>query len=466
MTRRLLLDIALAYLLFWGAHTVYRGSTGTIQMCDSTYSLVTAEKLLAAGSLNLIDCVPIDPAARQAMPGYRPDHDMPYHFIRHPLRPDTGVPQKVYYGYPLGSTVLSLPWVRHYVRDRGLTMIQPNGVPSYAIEGEVQLRVASRVAALTVVLFYVMCRSLCRPAVAFLIAAGFAFASPVWSTLARALWSHTWMVFWLSAAVVLLLTARRVKEPSWRTDALLGLGLGTALFWMTFCRQHAVFSAAAIGLYLLIHHRLLLAFTIACGGAWAAGLVAFSTHVFGTTIPPSVYAASTIDGHDVLNRFGWLMVSPSRGLLVFCPYLLVVGAMLLGFRKHLTDAGVLLPVAVAVGAHTAVFSAYNGWHAGYSYGPRYFCDVLPWFVLGTAVAVRGLLNAPGMRWRKGAAIVALVMCFAWGGFVHGRGANSHAAWMWNVRERVAGEEGSVKEWRYPQFLAGLTFDVLPDGSIK
>jgi hypothetical protein len=463
---RLLLDVALAYLLFWAAHTVYRGSTGVVQQCDSAYSLAVAERLLGAGTIEMRDCIPADPEARRAMPGYRDGHDMPYQFIRHPNPNDLSGSQKVYYGYPLGSTVLSLPWVRHYVRDRGFTMFLPSGVPNYAVENEVQVRVASRVAALTVVLLYGVCRFFCPPAAALPIAAGYAFASPVWSTLARGLWSHTWTVFMLTAAVTSLLVRRRLISPTWRSDLGLGFALGTAVFWMGFCRQHAVVSAAAIGAYLLLHHRRMLAFAVLGGGAWAAGLVAVSLHVFGTPLPPSVYDPNNMDGKDVLARFAALMASPSRGLLVFCPYLVVVGWMLVAFRRNLPDPALLLPAGLAVAGQTAMFSAYNGWHAGHSYGPRYFCDVLPWFVLATAVAVRGLLDAPGMRRRKVLAAVALAACVGWGGFVHARGANSVTAWRWNDRVNAVPDEAAMTDWRHPQFLAGITFEVLPDGSIR
>ena len=79
---RLVLDAALAYLLFWGSHTVYRASTGIVQLCDSAYSLVVAQKWLAEGTLDLSGCLPADPALRRALPGYIPESDMPYHFVR------------------------------------------------------------------------------------------------------------------------------------------------------------------------------------------------------------------------------------------------------------------------------------------------------------------------------------------------------------------------------------------------
>jgi hypothetical protein len=171
-----------------------------------------------------------------------------------------------------------------------------------------------------------------------------------------------------------------------------------------------------------------------------------------------------IDGKDVAERFFWLMCSPSRGLLVYCPFLLVVGALLVTYRRSLPDRPLLVPAVLAVGAHTALFSCYNGWYAGWSYGPRYFCDVLPWFALATILAVRGLLSDPD-RGRKLLAGSALLAAVAWGVWVHGRGANSVAAWMWNDRVNAVGDEPAMKEWRHPQFLAGVTFEVRPDGSV-
>jgi hypothetical protein len=455
---KILLDICLAYALFWGAHAVYRGSDGVVQLCDSAYSLVVAQKWLDEKTLDLSSCLPSDPTLRKDMPGFLPDGGMPYHWTKRG--------NAIYYGYPLGSTILSLPFVERY-HSRGLTLFHPDGRPNAVAEEELQQRIAARVSALIVVLFYILARFFCSPIVSLLIAAGFAFGSPVWSTLSRSLWSHTWMVFWLTVGIVLLAARRRVTEPSWRTDLLFGIGLGTALFWTVFVRAQGVFSAFAIGIYLLLHHRRLLLTTFIAGALWSAALVAASLSYFGTPMPPSVYSPDSIDGQDILNRFAWLMISPTRGLLVYCPYIGVVGLMLLGYRKYLSDAGLLLPAGLAVLAHTALFSCYNGWHGGSSYGPRYFCDVLPWYALATAIAVRAMQNAPAptISWRKLAAISALVICFSWGMFVHYRGANSTGAWFWNHRAVAVGEAAAVKEWQHPQFLAGLTFEVEKDGRV-
>lgn len=464
----LAVDAAIVCLLFWTTSAVFRGSTGHIQNCDSTYSLVVSEKLLSEGTVNLRDCIPDDPAARQAMQGYAGGHDLPYQLVRSsdPRAPDE--PPAVYYGYPLGSSVLSIPLVYYYGPMRGLSTLHADGRPNLAIENILQLRIASRISAAIVVLFYLIARFFCSPLTSLLIAAGFAFGSPVWSTLSRALWSHTWMVFCLSVAILLVLVRRKMHQPSWKVELLLGAALGTALFWMLLVRAHGIFSAAAIGCYLALHHRRLLLTTLATGGIWTVAFVAISLNAFGTPTPPSVYSAGTIDGHDVLNRFAWLMVSPSRGLLVYCPYLIVVLGILVAFRRHVADAGLLLPVFLAIAGHTALFACYNGWHAGSSYGPRYFADLLPWFALATAAAVQALTNARDAlpSWRTSLAMTLLAAGFAWGFFVHYRGANSAKAWFWNARSIAVGQEQAAKEWQHPQFLAGLTFVVnLEDGSV-
>lgn len=469
-------EIALALALFGASHAVYRSSTGTVQLCDSTYSLAVSEAFLNHGTLDLSSCIPADASEREKLPGYRPVNGLPYHLVYLPNPRDSAAPPRVLYGYPLGSSLLSLPFVQYY-RTRGLTILGPDGIPSYAIEGVVQTRIAARVCAAIVLLIYLLARFYCSPVVATLVAASFAIGSPVWSTLSRSLWSHTWMVFWVSVAVVLLVGLRRVAGRTWKIDLAFGLGLGTSLFWAAFCRQHAVVSAAAIGVYLLLHERRVVAITVLSGGAWASVLVAASLTYFGSAMPPSVYASNVIDGHDVLNRLAWLMVSPARGLIVYCPYLVVVLAMLVRYRRYLRDAGLLLPAGLACIGHTALLANYNGWHANWAYGPRYYTDILPWFALLTAMAVgalqtyagRGngdsLLSRRTLRASTALWSLALAITFGWGVFVHYRGANSEPAWMWNDLTRTLGDEGAVKDWRHPQFLAGLTFEVKPDGSI-
>lgn len=466
--RRRAVDAAVAAGLFWASHALFRHASGVIQLCDSAYSLAVSERLLNAGSVDLSPAIPADPAARRALTWYTPYTDLPYQLVRTPDPRQPGDTPRVYYGYPLGSSVLSVPFVRGYAR-RGMSVFRPDGALDPGVEGLIQQRIAAKVAAATVVGFYAVARFFCPPLLAALVAAGVGFGSPVFSTLSRSLWSHTWQVLLLTLAVATLLAARRSRgRPFWRTDLPLGLWLGTLIFWAAFVRPHTAISAAAVGVYLVGWHRRLIPGTLVAGAAWAAGFVPVSLHAFGTPTPPSVYAAGAIDGQDVLDRFTWLMASPSRGLLVYCPYLIGVGFLLVAYRRELRDRPLLVPAGLSVFGYVAVFSAYDGWHAGSSYGPRYFADVMPWFALISAIAVGALAKSPvvGLSWRKVAEGAVLAAAVGWAVFVHYRGANSVAAWEWNYLAIRAGQDGAVKDWHHPQFLAGLTFRVLPDGSVE
>ena len=155
---------------------MYTSATGVVQLCDSTYSLVAAEVLLKEGTLDLSRHIPADSST---LPGYNPGYKLPYHVVR--AEGDS----RIHYGYPLGSTILALPWVWYHTVLKDRSTMDAAGVPRYEAEGLIQVRIASRVTAGIAVLFFVLARFFVRPIPAALIAAGFAFGSPLYSTLAR-----------------------------------------------------------------------------------------------------------------------------------------------------------------------------------------------------------------------------------------------------------------------------------------
>lgn len=462
-TLKLLLDLAVSAALFWVVYDQFRNATGIVQLCDSVYSVAVAERMLTAGTADVSPVVPADPDVRRKIPWYAPDTDLPYQLVR----AESSDGPAIYYGYPLGSSVLSVPFVRGFV-ERGLSTVRHDGTLNVGIEALIQQRVAAKVAAAVVVAFYVLARFFCPTWLAALVAAGLGFGSPVFSTLSRSLWSHTWQVLLLTLAVIALVAARRVRgRPFWQADLPIGLWLGTVAFWMMFVRPQSAISAAAIGMYLLGWHRRLIPGCVAAGVAWSAAYVAASYAAFGTATPPTVYSAGAVDGQEMLNRLFWLMASPSRGLIVYCPYLLVVGWALVAYRRQLADAPLLVPAGLAVAAYTVLFMAYNGWHAGNSFGPRYYADVFPWFALAAAMGTGAILRtlSVGFPWGKAAVASLAVVSVGWAVFVHYRGANAPETWEWNYLYNGQ-TQLAAKDWRYPQFLAGLTYRPQPGGIVE
>jgi hypothetical protein len=95
--------------------------------------------------------------------------------------------------------------------------------------------------------------------------------------------------------------------------------------------------------------------------------------------------------HDLLTGVAGLLVSPTRGLLVFSPFLLL---LLLAFR-HLPrdrDERRLTLAMIAGVVIQLLLYAKTDWRSGLSWGPRYMTDLLPflmWMLVPVVAALRG-----------------------------------------------------------------------------
>jgi hypothetical protein len=195
-------------------------------------------------------------------------------------------------------------------------------------------------------------------------------------------------------------------------------------------------------------------------------LVAWSSWAFGQPLPPSVYSTFRPETEHLVRNTCGMLISPSRGVFIFCPVLFFIAWALLRYWRTLSSQRLLLPAAVAIGGHFAVLACFNEWHGGCCYGPRYFTDVLPWAVLLSALAIRGMIDYQTKSLRSGivsdtraAALpfsrlgrTMLLACVAWSVWIHSRGAISHATWRWNYHMECD-PQAAPFDWQNPQFLA-------------
>jgi hypothetical protein len=99
-------------------------------------------------------------------------------------------------------------------------------------------------------------------------------------------------------------------------------------------------------------------------------------------------SAISLFQNSVWTGIAGLLVSPTRGLLVFSPFLIFVP---LGLKQRLRDpgtGGLAVALGIAVIAQLFLYSL-TDWRAGTSWGPRYLTDMLPVLVwiLGPATLV-------------------------------------------------------------------------------
>ena len=271
--------------------------------------------------------------------------------------------------------------------------------------------------------------------VALFAAIAYGLGTSVWSTASLAMWTHTPAVLGFAVALWALTTGRITAA---------GIAAGTACF----SRPATAPAVALIGLY-LIHRALDDGMKSAAwaqrrtdvvrlsAGAALTGLlgVLYNYWLFGNAIGGAPFRTSIwveelgttgmFEGSLPVGLAG-LLISPSRGILVYSPVVLVAlyGA-LRSWRASLVperapaafsrvDAILLARyLSLAAVAILLIYSKFIAWWGGHGYGPRYLTDAMPFvgplFALGMSPLFRRTSRA---RAGRAAAIAVLTYSIA------------------------------------------------------
>jgi hypothetical protein len=308
------------------------------------------------------------------------------------------------------------------------------------------------VAATSVVIYWTATRVLTidearRRRWAFAVALGFAFATPAWSTASRSMWEHGPSMLCLALALLCALRAR---------EGLPGFtGMGVALGVAYTVRPTDALPVIILGLWILGWHRR--HFLHVVGGAVIplSIFVIVNLSTYHQILPPyftqdqSFALTSTY-----FDAFAADLVSPGRGLLVFVPLvgLSVAGVVLLARSHSLTSFWIA--VATAPVALLLLLSAFKVWWAGDAYGPRFFTDLMPFFVL---LALPTVDHIAQHRFARNTLVVSLVcVCLVWSLFVEVQGATLRSSWCWNSEPvSIDAQPNNAWNWADPQFLRGI-----------
>lgn len=229
-----------------------------------------------------------------------------------------------------------------------------------------------------------------------LLAWGWALASPAWAA-SLLLFSHALTACLLLAGFTLLHGAARAT----RGDVLAGALLG----WAVTCEYPLAVPAAMLALTVAGPGRWRRWAAVGVGGLLpAAGLAAYNGACFGALWSLSSaheahpgYASllgSGVFGIGVPSLSGLygLLLSPTRGLLVWFPLLLAVAAALPWACRRLDRAEAAAGLA-GLGL-VMLMAGYRNWHGGWFPGPRYLLAVLPLLLVAVVPGLRALRRRP------------------------------------------------------------------------
>jgi hypothetical protein len=126
------------------------------------------------------------------------------------------------------------------------------------------------------------------------------------------------------------------------------------------------------------------------------------------SLHPAVHAVTgTISTEPWIGAAG-LLVSPSRGLLIFSPVVIVALLGIPAALRTLPYHGVGWALAGSFALYL-VYAVYTVWWGGHSYGPRYLLDFVVFLTPPAAVALDMIVRA---RWAQALCVLALLWSIA------------------------------------------------------
>ena len=354
-----------------------------------------------------------------------------------------------FYNYsPLGTSLIVVPAV-WLARLRGEDMIYP----------EDNRALQNLLSSITVVgctlLIFAVCQLYLSLSASFALTVTFVFGSSTVSTLGTALWSSN-LALVLGLMTIMLLARSDRRGAAARPPEL---ALGVLAFLAYLCRPPMALLVPAVVAY-LIHRRRRIPFRLIATVAISFVLFTlFSWREYGLLLPP-YYQPSRLESVPFWQALCGHLASPSRGVLVGSPYLLLtLAGLLIWIRRLGRERLVWLAVGWII-LHWVTVSSFHHWWGGWSFGNRLFVDVLPAFLLLTVLVARSAGREMSPRGRHLAAAMFFATS-AFAVFVHShQGLYNVYTILWN--EGIDSDESRVFDWRHPQFLASPSMMGLHD----
>jgi hypothetical protein len=348
----------------------------------------------------------------------------------------------VYGRYPIGPVLVAAPAV-WLARHLGLDMLREED------DAALQAVLAAGSVALTFLLLEALAALWLSPLAALSLALLSVAGSTLLSTLGSAFWTHDTLVPSTLGALLLVARAEQAARRLRRGEALL-IGLLLALACLS--RPTAIVTCACLGLFLWYRQRAALGPAALVLGVCLASYVVLNQVTLGMPLPPYYQPARWPAGADLRGTLVALLTSPSRGLLVYSPFLL---AALSGLLDPACRRQPLYRLGLASTAlHLLMVARQVNWWGGWCFGPRLLTDLLPGLLLALVLSVAAW---PRLSWPaivRGAALGSFGLAAVFSVWVHVRqGLFSWGPYNWNDAPAIDSAPQRLQDWRRPQFLA-------------
>lgn len=358
--------------------------------------------------------------------------------------------------YPTGTSLLVSPIV--FLVDKGMEWIvginfEETINTEYMIPKGLERFTASCLVACTAAIVY-LTAVLLNPnrQYALLLTFIVSFCTSAWSTASRALWQHGPTMLLLALTLYLLLLAQ--ERPCYAPWCIRLISIPLVFSYLV--RPTNSLSIAVFSFFIALRYRKhVLSYCL-----WSLTILLpflfFNYQTYHTLLPPYYLPQGQLSnrGLQYLEALNGMLFSPSRGLFVFSPILIfALYGVILKIRQRtirLIDYCLLSVIIL----HWMASAAHLHWWGGYSYGPRYFTDVLPYFAYFLIPVFPSIASYSGKR--KVIVVTLFICCIITSFMIHYRGSHSEAVYNWNASP-VSVDLDPSRVWNLHdiQFLRGL-----------
>lgn len=277
------------------------------------------------------------------------------------------------------------------------------------------------------------------------------------------MWQHGPLAILNGAALFCLVRGHRRQD--WRWLGAAGIPFGLAYTIRPTAAVPLILTAAVL---LFINRRALLLLS-ALAAVVIVPAIAYNIAFYGTPTVP-VYGNQV--SHDLnpalFKNFVGVVLSPSRGLLIYSPFLALIGIGIWIRRRSL--GGLDIIVAGSIVVHAVLVANSASWEGGASYGSRYMTDMLPFFAYFLVPVVAMVARPPRLYQRSHAVLAAaLAVTFGFSTFVHAQGATNWDTQLWNSQPHWFTEDPDRHwDWNDAPFLRfgdAAIEDLYPSGGL-
>lgn len=237
---------------------------------------------------------------------------------------------------------------------------------------------ASIIAAISGIFVFLSLKELINRRIAIIGVIVFAFATNTWTISSQGLWQHGLAELLLIVMIYLII----VNEKKEANKNVIFMGLLSGLY--VFNRPINSVLLLPILFYILQSRDRKIIYYFGSMFASGAFFLFYNVYYFGNIFGgySNLLSSFCLNFGTIISFIG-LLISPSRGLFVYTPILLlsIFGYLKIAQIENKKIRNVLFIFGFSILTQIVIYSSFKIWWAGWSYGPRFLTDMLPVLVI-------------------------------------------------------------------------------------